>query len=141
MSGSVVINPPYIGEIGMTENIEDMLFGYSIGYEFHDSIVDEGDNGIGEEEDFSDDEEANFEDDNFLSSESIPDVPTQVIYSYDQSNWHFWNLFFQRTRYISILFHAFCFGLLVVQVHLLYLSERNIDLLPIAIKKKQKKKT
>ena len=79
MSESVVVNPPYIGETGMTENIKNLLFGTSIGHGFHDSIVDEGDNGIGEEDDSSDDEEANFEDDSFPVSESIPDDPTQSI--------------------------------------------------------------
>ena len=79
MSESVAVNPPYIGETGMTENIEEMLFGTSIGHGFHDSMVDEGDNEIAEEEDSSGDEEANFEDDSFPGSESIPDVPTQGI--------------------------------------------------------------
>ena len=42
MYESVVVNPPYIGETGMTENIEEMLFGTSIGQGFHESMVDEG---------------------------------------------------------------------------------------------------
>ena len=35
MYESVVVNPPYIGITGMTKNIEEMLFGTSIGQGFH----------------------------------------------------------------------------------------------------------
>jgi len=61
MSESVVVNPPYIGETGMTQNIEDMLFETSIGQGLHESMVEEGGNGNYEEEDSSDDEETDFE--------------------------------------------------------------------------------
>ena len=89
MYESVVVNPPYIGETGMTENIEEMLFGTSIGQGFHESMVDEGGNGNCEEEDSSDDEEANFEEEKFPGSKPIPNAPCQGITSYDQSNWRF----------------------------------------------------
>ena len=83
MSESVAVNPPYIGETGTTENIEEMLFGTSIGQGFHESMDDEGGNGNNsEQEDSSDDDEANYEEESLPDSESIPDAPFQGITSY-----------------------------------------------------------
>ena len=83
MSESVAVNPPYIGETDTTENIEEMLFGTSIGQGFRESMDDEGSNGNNyEEEEFSDDDEANFEEESLPDSEPIPDAPFQGITSY-----------------------------------------------------------
>ena len=89
MYENIVVNPPYIGEIGMTENIEEMLFGTSIGQRFHESMVEEGGNDNCEKNEFNNDEEADFEEHNFPGSEPIPDAHFQGITSYDQSNWRF----------------------------------------------------
>ena len=89
MSESVAVNPPYIGETGITENIKEMLFRTSIQQGCHESMVEEGGNGNCEEEDSSDDEEADFEEESFPGSEPIPDALFQGITSYDQSNWRF----------------------------------------------------
>jgi len=51
MFESVAVNPPYIGETGITKNIEEMLFRTSIGERFHESMVEDGGNGNSEEED------------------------------------------------------------------------------------------
>lgn len=89
MSESVSVNPPYIGETGNTENIEEMLFGTSIGQGFHEAMADEGGNGSGEEEDSSDDEEANLEEESLPGSEQIPSTPFQGNTSYNLSYWSF----------------------------------------------------
>jgi len=84
MSESVVVNPPYIGETGVTENIEKMLFVTSIAQRLHESMVEEGGIGNCEEDESSDDEKLDFEEDSFPGLEPIPTVPSQGITSYDQ---------------------------------------------------------
>lgn len=41
MSESVAFNPPYLGETGMNESFQELLFGTSSGYGLHDSIAEE----------------------------------------------------------------------------------------------------